>query len=953
MTGAADFHAQADALFRKNLAIQKRAYKTNCCILLFPLLVCGLLGAAQNFIDKFFKDDGGKVDCAGCDGGVRPAGVRLSEAAVGGLSCPMECPLPITPRWPVALLLPGEKAEDVTKEDREAPPADAKEEEESPEELLESLTKPPPCRSPESCAAPARFLVTGGNKSFAQSLTGNIFPPHASPNLTADISGLADFALATDATGPGSGGYESAFGMGALYFLQSKCTPNSTLSFQVQYGPESSTKYARCTQGLFDWRESSAVMNKELYRGYKEDKIKERIENNNDVVSAYDLKNSDIKNLNLIVQYNPEKSNMLRVPRLMNLASNAYLQLRDNNKKMQFGFAKDMPRDGHPMKPPDISFLVGKLIFVWIVMLLFPVILSSLVYEKQQKLRAMMKMHGLGDMAYWIISYCYFLLISLIYMLLLVIFGSIVGVKLFASNSYVLQFIVYFTYMNLQISFAFLMTSFFTTVSTATVSGYLYVIGSGFIGEYLFKPFVEDTSVSRSSIVLMEFFPPFSLYRIIYELSPPPATGFYSDFSGVQLGDLSDPENGILVLLIIMVLEWATFLFFTLYLDEFGFLQTGIRKLVTASRPDGSCQALQKPSTQPQEFEASIEIDRTDIMSEREIVGRFLQQPDSSYSVIIDNIRKVYPPKDGNAEKVAVKGFSLSIQRGQCFGLLGSNGAGKTSLISMLTGFTKPTSGTAYVDGLNIRTDMNEIYTRIGVCPQFDLLWETLTAREHLMFYGRLKRLNGAALVEAAEQSLKVLRIFEGGVADTRVSQYSGGMKRRLSVAISLIGDPKVVYLDEPSSGLDPASRKALWNAVKFAKKDRAIILTTHSMEEAEALCDRIGISAYGRLRCTGTSKELKAKYGGTFVFTVTAAASEDEAVEQLIRSICPTAKRTYHIAGTQKFEMPKQGVKISQVFQAMEQAKRSLNIVAWGLVDTTLEDVFIKVAKESEKCPD
>ncbi|CAD6342690.1 unnamed protein product [Miscanthus lutarioriparius] len=327
----------------------------------------------------------------------------------------------------------------------------------------------------------------------------------------------------------------------------------------------------------------------------------------------------------------------------------------------------------------------------------------------------------------------------------------------------------------------------------------------------------------------------------------------------------------------------------------------------------------------------------------REIVDRFLQQPDTSYSVIIDNIRKVYPPKDGNAEVVAVKGFSLSIQRGQCFGL-GSNGTGKTSLISMLTGFTKHTSNTAYIDGMDIRTDMSEIYTRIGVCPQFKLLWETLTGREHLMFYGRLKRLNGAALIEAAEQSLKELQIFDGGVADTLVSQYSGGMKRRLSVAISLIGDPKVVYLDEPSTGLDPASRSALWNALKFAKKDKAIILTTHSMEEAEALCDRIGIAAYGRLRCTGTSKELEAKYGGTFVFTVTAAAGEDEAVERLVRSISPAAKRTYHIAGTQKFELPKQGVRIAEVFRAVEQAKRSLNIAAWGLVDTTLEDVFIKV---------
>ncbi|XP_066329850.1 ABC transporter A family member 8-like [Miscanthus floridulus] len=867
--GAADFQSQADALFRKNLAIHRRACKANCRLILFPVLVCVLLGGLQTFMDNLFKNLGGdKPDCKGCDG---RTGVRLSEDAVGGLSCSQSCPLPVAQRWPVVLLLPGNKGDALNFS-----------------ALVEMDNKPPPCVSPESCTAPAKFLVTGGNKSFAQSLTGNMFPPHASPNLTTDISGLADYALATDGTGFGTNTYEAAFDTAALYFLQSKCTPKSTLSFLVQHGPKMVNKEARCTQALFEWRENSVVMNNELYKGFRESKTTERIE----IVSAYDLTSSDLKHYNMIVQYNPEKSNMLRVARLLNL-----------------------------------------------------VILSSLVYEKQEKLRAMMKMHGLGDMAYWTISYCYFLLISSLYIFLLVTFGAIVGIKLFAVNSYMLQFLIYFIYMNLQISFAFLITTYFSNTTTANVTGHLYVIGSVFIGEYLFRPFVEDTSVSRSLITLMELFPPISLYRILYELSPPPSEGFFSDFSGVHLGDLSKPKNGILVLLIVMILEWPIFLFLTLYLDEFGCLRNGIRKLLTASRPDGSYQTLQKLSTQPQEFEASIEIDKTNILREREIVDRFLQQPDTNYSVIIDNVRKVYPPKDGNAEVVAVKGFSLSIQRGQCFGLLGSNGAGKTSLISMLTGFTKPTSGTAYIDGLDIRMDMSEIYTRIGVCPQFNLLWETLTGREHLMFYGRLKRLNGAALIEAAEQSLKALQIFEGGVADTLVSQYSGGMKRRLSVAISLIGDPKVVYLDEPSTGLDPASRSALWNALKFAKKDKAIILTTHSMEEAEALCDRIGIAAYGRLRCTGSSKELKAKYGGTFVFTVTAAAGEDEAVERLVRSICPAAKRTYHIAGTQKFELLKQGVKIAEVFRAMEQAKRSLNIAAWGLVDTTLEDVFIKVA--------
>ncbi|PUZ74657.1 hypothetical protein GQ55_1G082800 [Panicum hallii var. hallii] len=120
-------------------------------------------------------------------------------------------------------------------------------------------------------------------------------------------------------------------------------------------------------------------------------------------------------------------------------------------------------------------------------------------------------------------------------------------------------------------------------------------------------------------------------------------------------------------------------------------------------------------------------------------------------------------------------------------------------------------------------------------------------------------------------------------------------------------------------------------------------------MEEAEALCDRIGIMVNGSLQCIGNSKELRAKYGGTYVLTVTTAASEEEVVEQLVRSLCPAANRVYRISGTQKFEMPKQGLRISQVFQVMEHAKSWLNIAAWGLSDATLEDVFIKVASESD----
>ncbi|KAI5658987.1 hypothetical protein M9H77_27780 [Catharanthus roseus] len=174
-------------------------------------------------------------------------------------------------------------------------------------------------------------------------------------------------------------------------------------------------------------------------------------------------------------------------------------------------------------------------------------------------------------------------------------------------------------------------------------------------------------------------------------------------------------------------------------------------------------------------------------------------------------------------------------------------------------------------------------------------------------------------------------------------------MKRRLSVAIALIGKPKVVYMDEPSTGLDPASKDLLWDVIKKAKQDRAIILTTHSMEEAEHLCDRIGIFVDGSLQCIGSPDELKERYGGTYTFTVTTSPEYERNVEALANRLTPEAKKIYHIAGTQKFELPKNEVRLSEVFRAVMDAKKRFNVQAWEIAETTLEDVFVKVANEAQ----
>ncbi|KAL7139201.1 hypothetical protein ABFS83_09G034600 [Erythranthe nasuta] len=712
-------------------------------------------------------------------------------------------------------------------------------------------------------------------------------------------------------------------------------------------------QYVRCVQVLQVWRNSSSEINDELYKGYRNGNSERKI---NEILAAYDFVNSNKNLFNVTIWYNStykrDRGNkplaLVRVARSINLASNAYLQfLLGPTSEILFEFVKEMPKPETKLRL-DFSSLLGPLFFTWVIMQLFPVALLSLVYEKKHKLRIMMKMHGLGDGPYWMISYAYFLAISSVYMLCFVLFGSAIGLNFFRLNDYSIQFVFYFLYINLQICLAFLVADCFSYVKTATVVGYMMVFGTGLLGGFLFQLFLEDSSFPKAGIIAMELFPGFSLYRGLYEFSQYAFNGNYMGTNGMQWKDLNDSSNGMKEVLIIIAVEWLVVLCTAYYADQV--MSSGKHPLFFLRKKQNTFQSsFRKPSLRRQGSKVFVQMEKIDVDQEREKVEQLLLESSTSHSIICNNLKKIYPSRDGNPEKFAVKEVSLALAEGECFGMLGPNGAGKTSFINMMIGLIKPSSGTAYVQGLDMQTDMDKIYTSMGVCPQHDLLWDTLTGREHLLFYGRLKNLKGAALTQAVEESLKSVNLFHGGVADKQSRKYSGGMKRRLSVAISLIGDPKVVYMDEPGTGLDPASRNMLWDVVKRAKQNRAIILTTHSMEEAEYLCDRLGIFVDGRLQCVGNPKELKGRYGGSYVFTMTTSPTHEEEVENLVQQLSPNATKVYQISGTQKFELPKNEIRIADVFEAVENAKSRFTVKAWGLADTTLEDVFIKVARGAQ----
>ncbi len=224
------------------------------------------------------------------------------------------------------------------------------------------------------------------------------------------------------------------------------------------------------------------------------------------------------------------------------------------------------------------------------------------------------------------------------------------------------------------------------------------------------------------------------------------------------------------------------------------------------------------------------------------------------WAVLIEGLQKSY------GSTTAVDGLSFQIPQGQTFGLLGPNGAGKSTTISMIAGLLSPDSGTVQVFGQPPAQPLSRMNT--GVAPQSLALYDEFTARENLTFFGRMYDLSGARLRDRTKWSLELAGLVDR--ADDRVSTYSGGMKRRLNIAVAMIHDPDLILLDEPTVGVDPQSRNFIFEAIEQLRSNgKTILYTTHYMEEAQRLCDQIAIVDHGRLMALGTVDSLISEHGG------------------------------------------------------------------------------------------
>lgn len=217
---------------------------------------------------------------------------------------------------------------------------------------------------------------------------------------------------------------------------------------------------------------------------------------------------------------------------------------------------------------------------------------------------------------------------------------------------------------------------------------------------------------------------------------------------------------------------------------------------------------------------------------------------------------------------VAVDGVSLRVEAGECVGLLGPNGAGKTTTMGMAVGLLRPESGTVEIGEAGSPANRAGARALLGLCPQAIALYEQMTAEENLVLFGRLHGLGTGAARARAGELLETVGLTDR--ADGRVRTFSGGMQRRLNLAAALVHDPPVVLLDEPTAGVDPHSRNAIFDLVLgLRERGKAVVYTTHYMEEAQRLCDRVAIMDRGRVLATGTVDALIAAHGGASVLTV------------------------------------------------------------------------------------
>ncbi|XP_012587102.1 PREDICTED: ATP-binding cassette sub-family A member 3-like [Condylura cristata] len=588
--------------------------------------------------------------------------------------------------------------------------------------------------------------------------------------------------------------------------------------------------------------------------------------------------------------------------------------------------------------PPYISdnffaaliHLLPLVILIVFVLILFA-LLKTVVMEKETRLKEYQLMIGLSNAMLWSAYFITFLLMSLIiiFLLCLIFFYKFTHEKILQNSD--ISFIIVFLlcYVIALINFGFLMSTFFNKTSFAIAVG-------GFLHFLIYMPYVISHNMYAHLTLRDKLFLCLSINVAlsfgadqICKLEIKEYGARWNNFFSPVSPDDSLTLGHIMGMLLLDALLCALM---TWYIDAVFPGKYGVPKPWYFFMQRSYW--LGESSTNPEQAIENV----------YSAAGNEYFESEPTHLVVGISIQHLYKEFIlQNTTILAVQDLTLNFYEGQITVLLGHNGAGKTTTFSILTGFYLPTKGKVYINGYDISKDMLLVRKNLGLCPQDNILFPEMTVSEHLYFYCVIKGVPTEKRPVEIEKMLATFKLREKRYSFSK--SLSGGMRRKLSIMIALIGGSKVVMLDEPTSGMDPVSRRATWDIIQNYKQDRTILLTTHQMEEADILGDRIAIMVKGSLKCCGSAVFLKKIYGvGYHIVMVKEPHCNVTEISELILSHVPSARLENNVATELSFVLPKEYThRFKDLFYELEHRQEELGIANFGVSITTMEEVFIK----------
>eukprot|EP00698_Gefionella_okellyi_P006364 TRINITY_DN1572_c0_g1_i1.p1 TRINITY_DN1572_c0_g1~~TRINITY_DN1572_c0_g1_i1.p1 ORF type:complete len:745 (+),score=113.23 TRINITY_DN1572_c0_g1_i1:316-2550(+) len=591
----------------------------------------------------------------------------------------------------------------------------------------------------------------------------------------------------------------------------------------------------------------------------------------------------------------------------------------------------------------------GALFLVCPVMFNLILFAYQLVVERERSLVAGLRANGMKQSMYWLSWLLLHLMIVVVNMLVTFAVGAAVGLDVFRQVASEVILVIFGVFGLVSIPLSYLLATLTSTAKTSAVVGFLLFVIAAFLqiifgGAQIYVFYGSDSAPVIPAV--LSFFPPFAFAKCFSDVTMTVQNGkwysWQSLFAPVQIHTAySDfTVTPTIESLHYMIYSGVVFAVLAWYVD--AVVLVGRHPLFMFTRQFYGCSV-----------QANLVNERTPLLhgSDHEALtyhGENFVAASNASSLRIVGLSKIHKPTMSCLGKplIALSDLYLHVPQGSLVALLGHNGAGKTTTVNCLTGTTKPTSGTAFVCGHDVVTDLDAARRNIGVCPQHDLLWSELTLIEHLSLFCALRGLTGDAEKAQILTKLKQVDLFP--IRTKRANQCSGGQRRRLSVVLCTVGDPMVLFLDEPTAGMDPQSRRDVWQLIHDLKSQHIVLLTTHTMSEAESLADTIGVLVHGTLKCVGTPLDLKQRYGSGHSFTITV---------NNLQMVGVARKLVFeHIPGAVEMPSRAEAILIFRITMAdmprlrlllVELEGRSVTLGEFSLSDCSLEEVFLNVTNE------